>query len=454
MTLVRSIAYHDPHLAFHAFAEDECAALIARMGRGQNNKPCVLLAAQPSQVIRHARIDADNPLFARLNDYFNPIDLVDHRVWPGGVIGYFGYELANEMERLPLPRHDTEASFPLAFLGIYEAVALFDTENHLAWVAGCGPHAEERAESLAARISCASRARLPKFGSNFSIRPRNSSLFSPWESELSRADYERRLARVIDYIHAGDIFQANLSQRFLARKPRGVSDYDLFLRLVARSPAPYSAFLRCGDVSLASASPELFLRSDAHGRVETHPIKGTRPRSSHPAEDLAFADALRTSVKDHAENLMIVDVMRNDLARTCRVGSVRVPKLCEVETFSSVHHLVSQVEGHLRTGATSVDLLRACFPGASISGAPKIRAMEIIHELEAAPRGPYCGCFGVMRFDGAMELAMTIRTLVMRRDAVIAQAGGGIVADSLPADEYDETLVKAAPLLDTLADWQ
>ncbi|MER2519980.1 MAG: aminodeoxychorismate synthase component I [Bdellovibrionales bacterium] len=450
MNVVRSLAYRDPFAIFRALAHDESAALFEHMGRTQDGRRCVMIAANPADILCCHDLNAHNSFLERLRPLFTKEGAQGDLIWPGGVIGYFGYELAHEIERLPKPKIDAHASFPLAFLGVYEAVALYDTEKLQAWVVGSGPRAEERVEELAARLSCAPPHMLPNIGGGLLVSRHGAPAFNPWEREISRGEFERAIGRVIDYIYSGDIFQANLSQRFLAQRPRGVSDYDLFLRLRARSPAPYSAFLRCGDVSLASASPELFLRVDARGHVESQPIKGTRPRGTGRAEDMALADALRSSAKDHAENLMIVDVMRNDLARACRVGSVRVPRLCELETFPSVHHLVSHVEGDLSAGLSPVDLLRASFPGASISGAPKIRAMEIIHELESAPRGPYCGCFGWIGFNGAMELAMTIRTLAIQRDTVIAQAGGGIVADSVPADEYDETLVKAAPLLDTL----
>lgn len=451
MNAVRTLAYHDPFAAYRAFADDEASALLERMGRGDSGDRCVLLAANPSNILRCAKPDDGHIFFNGIRSCFEDTRERGVSMWPGGMVGYFGYELAYFLESLSALRPDSRAQFPCAFLGIYEAVALYDTQKRQAWVVGAGSHAEERADALAERLARApsEEPRHPvtcggRGGRGFSV-PR------PWECELSRAEYEERVAQVIAYIHAGDIFQANLSQRFFARKPSGVSDYDLFLRLRARGPAPYSAFLRCGDVSLASASPELFLRADARGRVEAHPIKGTRPRGADAGEDCALSQSLRDSAKDRAENLMIVDVMRNDLSRVCRVGSVRVPELCAVETFPSVHHLVSRVEGVLPDGITPVDLLCASFPGASISGAPKIRAMEIIRELEPAPRGPYCGCFGSIGFDGAIEQAMTIRTLCIHRDTVIAQAGGGIVADSIPSDEYVETLVKAAPLFDTLA---
>lgn len=451
MTAVRALAYHDPFAAFRAFAEDEASVLLERVACGTNGAPCVLLAACPTDILRCDSFNDGASFFNRLTSFFEATRAQESMTSPCGMIGYFGYELAYFLHPLSAPKLDPRLQTPSGFLGVYDAVALYDTENRRAWILGAGARAEERADALAERLAQAPCEEFHGLGGCNVPAARAFSVPRPWEPETSREDHEARISRAIDYIHAGDIFQTNLSQRFFAHKPRGVSAYDLFLRLRRRSPAPYSAFLRCGDVSLASASPELFLRTDSRGRVVAHPIKGTRPRGSNASEDLALREALQASAKDRAENLMIVDVMRNDLARVCEVGSVRVPSLCAVETFPSVHHLVSRVEGSLCEGATPVDLLRASFPGASISGAPKIRAMEIIRELEPAPRGPYCGCFGRIGYDGAMELAMTIRTLCVHRDTVVAQAGGGIVADSVPADEYIETLVKAAPLFDTLA---
>jgi para-aminobenzoate synthetase component 1 len=226
--------------------------------------------------------------------------------------------------------------------------------------------------------------------------------------------------------------------------------FGLYRRLRDLNPAPFAAFLRFDDVEIVSASPERFL-SLRGNRVETCPIKGTRPRGRTVEEDRALADELLTSEKDRAENVMIVDLLRNDLSRVCRDSSVDVRGLCELETFATVHHLVSTVVGALQPGLTAVDLLAACFPGGSITGAPKIRAMEIIAELEPTRRGPYCGSIGYIGFDGCMDTSIVIRTYAMRNGRVTFQAGGGIVADSTPAAEYAETLAKARALIAALS---
>jgi para-aminobenzoate synthetase component 1 len=249
---------------------------------------------------------------------------------------------------------------------------------------------------------------------------------------------------------AGDIFQANLSQRFRARLPAGIAAFDLYRRMRQVNPAPFAAFVKAGDVAVASASPERFL-SLRDGRVETCPIKGTRRRGATPVQDRLLAEALLASEKDRAENIMIVDLLRNDLSRVCRDGSVAVPRLCGLESFATVHHLVSTVTGELRPGKGAVDLLAACFPGGSITGAPKIRAMEIIAELEPTRRGPYCGSVGYIGFDGNMDSSIIIRTYGIKGDEVVFQAGGGIVADSRSGDEYEETLAKARALIAALS---
>ncbi|WP_244439515.1 anthranilate synthase component I family protein [Azospirillum baldaniorum] len=258
---------------------------------------------------------------------------------------------------------------------------------------------------------------------------------------------------MLEYIRAGDIYQANFTQRFLAERRDGLDSYALYRRLRAISPAPFAAYLDCGPrLRIASASPERFIRLSAAGEVETRPIKGTRPRYADPAADAAAAAELVASVKDRAENLMITDLLRNDLGRVSRVGSVRVPTLYGLESFASVHHLVSVVTARLRPGLGAVDLLRAALPGGSITGAPKIRAMQIIDELEVARRGAYCGSVAWLGFDGAMDSSIVIRTLSITPDTVIAQAGGGIVADSDPADEHEEMMVKIRAQLRALGE--
>ncbi len=267
-------------------------------------------------------------------------------------------------------------------------------------------------------------------------------------SSFTHAGYVAAVARVREYILAGDIFQANLSQRFDA--PLEESPWSLYRRLRTRNAAPFAAFLDFPDVTVLSASPERFLSVDERGQVETRPIKGTRPRGVGPEHDAALGQALSESAKDRAENLMIVDLMRNDLSRVCLPGSVRVQELFALERYATVHHLVSTVAGRLAPGRDALDLLRATFPGGSITGAPKLRAMEIITELEASARGVYCGSVGYLSVTGALDTSIAIRTVVVRDGRLCFSAGGGIIADSDPEQEYRETLDKARGIIDVL----
>lgn len=450
------IAYGDPVRLFRAFADDPMAALLHSAAQDGARGRYSYIAAEPFRVIvadgKGVRVDgasvAGDPftvLGAQLAACPAPEGLAPVP-FAGGAVGFLGYELGRHVERLPPPRPGLP--IPDMVMGLYDVVIAFDHAARAACLISTGlpetaleartARAQARAAHLLARLSKA-----PAEDTPLDITAR-----ADWTAELSRAEMEARIGRTVDYIHAGDIFQANITQRFLSRCPEGLSDYDLYRRLTALSPAPFSALLACGpDLSLISASPERFLKVAPDGGVETRPIKGTRPRGVTTAEDAALAAALLASEKDRAENLMIVDLMRNDLGRVSRLGSVAVPALCALETFASVHHLVSEVRSVLAPGRGPVDLLRACFPGGSITGAPKVRAMEIIHELEPAPRGPYCGSIAWIGFDGAMDSSIVIRTLVRAGETLVAQAGGGIVADSDPAAEYEESLVKIAPLL-------
>jgi len=269
-------------------------------------------------------------------------------------------------------------------------------------------------------------------------------------SSFTHAGYLDAVTRVREYILAGDIFQTNLSQRLEA--PLTESPWELYLRMRIRNAAPFAAFFETPEVSVVSASPERFLRVDETGRVETRPIKGTMPRGFGPEHDGALGQALSESAKDRAENLMIVDLMRNDLSRVCSPGTVRVPELFALEHYATVHHLVSTVVGELAPGCDALDLLRAAFPGGSITGAPKVRAMEIIAELEPSQRSVYCGSLGYCSVTGALDTSIAIRTVIAPagRDRVYFSAGGGIVADSDPEQEYRETLHKARGMIDVL----
>jgi para-aminobenzoate synthetase component 1 len=264
-------------------------------------------------------------------------------------------------------------------------------------------------------------------------------------SNFTKSSYEEAVRRALDYIRAGDIYQVNLSQRFQA--PYAGDPFDLYLALRTLSPSPFAAFLRFPEFAVLSSSPERFLRYDTANRgIETRPIKGTRPRGRDAESDRALAEELAASAKDRAENLMIVDLERNDLGRVAEIGSVNVPGMFELETFANVHHLTSTVRARLQAGSDIVDLLRAMFPGGSISGAPKIRAMEIIDELEPAARGVYTGAIGYIGFDGSSDLNIAIRTMVVKGGLASFHVGGGIVADSDPTCEYEETLHKGSAM--------
>jgi para-aminobenzoate synthetase component 1 len=269
-------------------------------------------------------------------------------------------------------------------------------------------------------------------------------------SSFTRQGYLDAVARVREYIFAGDIFQANLSQRFEA--PLEESAWSFYTRLRERNAVPFAAFLDFPEAVVVSASPERFLRVDSQGLVETRPIKGTRPRGLGPEHDAALGQALAESTKDRAENLMIVDLMRNDLSRVCAPHSVRVSELFALERYATVYHLVSTVVGTLGPGVDASDLFRAAFPGGSITGAPKLRAMEIIAELEPSRRGVYCGSIGYWSVTGELDTSIAIRTAVLQDGRVYFSAGGGIVADSDPEQEYRETLDKARAMIDALSE--
>ncbi len=352
----------------------------------------------------------------------------------GGVIGFLGYELNGYLERLPSPV-PADIHLPDMAVGLYDSVVIFASGQ--AWV---GAPDEARAHCLAVQV--AEAADLP---------PLDWQLGGRWCTETPRPSYEDKVRQVIDSIAAGEVFQVNISQRFVASLPEGMPPITLYRRLRKLSAAPFAACLSLGAGRfILSASPERFLKVESNGRVQACPIKGTRPRGINKSSDVNLAFSLLKSVKDRAENLMIVDLLRNDLAKVCQPGSVRAPKLCHVKSFSSVHHLVSVVEGQLVPGRTAVDLLRGAFPGGSVTGAPKIRAMQIIAELESYRRGPYCGSILWLGSDGAMDSSIAIRTLILDGPRVVTHAGGGIVYDSDPAAEWEETMTKAKHLLAAL----
>ena len=388
------------------------------------------------------------------------LDEIDSPFPLGGAFGYWGYDLKNFTEP-KLPRQAAnDLELPDCHVGFYDSLVVFDHQLGKVSIVSTGLNAdgsrsEKRANVQVEFWKSILEKELPQSHrdseKNFSGRPQEPLRLcvsvAEMSSNLSRADFISAVERAQKYIRAGDIYQVNLSQRLTTRWD--FTGWKMFQRLSAVSPAPFSAFLDCGDFQIASSSPEQFLRmSGAH--IVTRPIKGTRPRSNDATQDAQLAYELQTSAKELAELVMITDLLRNDLGKVCEFGSVQVPELAKLEKFAQVQHLVSTVEGRLRKDVTHFAALASSFPGGSITGAPKFRAMEIIDELEPISRGPYCGCLGYLGFNRESQLSITIRTAVCQDGAAHFNVGAGIVADSKPDAEYEETLAKARGFLAAL----
>lgn len=441
------IPYKDPLTAFASFAGDAVSAFLDSADEAGGRGRFAFIAADPIEtiVVPPGGV-SDNDPFRGLKAMLSRARL-DHDPslppFQTGLCGVLGYELGGVLERLPPAK--TGPDFPALFVGLYDTIAAFDTFERRAWIISSDldparPAASYRRQLMAGRIADAPN-----------LAPPPTFKADDWVWEMDRDSYMAAVQRAVDYIYAGDIFQANITTRAMTTLPEGVDAFALYRRLRWASPAPFAAYLACGPgAALVSASPERFLKLEPSGRITTRPIKGTRPRADTPEQDAAYAVELTESAKDRAENLMIVDLLRNDISRVALIGSVGVDSLNELETFAKVHHLVSQVHGRLRPGYDAMDLFRATFPGGSITGAPKIRAMEIIHELERSRRGAYCGSVFWAGLDGTMDSNIVIRSLVVDGDTVSAHAGGGIVADSDPAAEYDEMRTKVQPMLASL----
>lgn len=356
----------------------------------------------------------------------------------GGAVGYFAYDLGRRIEDLPNTAKDAE-HIPEMAVGIYDWAVICDHQLERCWLASydLNPQTTTIWSDLIALFT----NKQVKFGSALSPFTVSGEL----RCNLSPSDYQQAFSRIQHYIREGDCYQVNLAKRFEI-KAQG-QPWFAYQRLRQQNAAPFSAYFSTGDVTVMSSSPERLL--EVHqGKVETKPIKGTRPRDrANPERDQALADALQHSIKDRAENLMIVDLLRNDLGKVCEPGSIKVPKPFALESFATVHHLVSTITGKLAQRQSAVALLRACFPGGSITGAPKLRAMQIIEELEPHRRGIYCGSIGYIGFDGNMDSNITIRTLVFSDDRLRFWAGGGIVSDSQAEAEHQEVHDKAAAML-------
>ncbi len=463
-----------PFLTFRSFGS-RCETIAADAPRAQFGNPWHVL----------------DTLMAR----YELLDEIDLPFPLGGCFGYWGYDLKNFVEP-KLPRRAlNDRELPDCQLGFYDSLVVFD--HHLgktcvvstglnAEGSRSGPRARARAEvwrrllagepkhtlspvpgkspipRWGAQRDNEQRAAVPLAGRSSSfVVSENSRRYAQQHveihgmgsvsSNLTRSEFLAAVRRAQRYIRAGDIYQVNLSHRLATQCP--LSGWELFQRLLDVSPAPFAAYFDCGDFQIASSSPELFLRLSGPN-IQTRPIKGTRPRSSDPTRDAQLTYELQTSPKELAELLMITDLLRNDLGRVCEFGSVQVPELMRLERYPQVQHLVSTVEGRLRPDVTHFAALAACFPGGSITGAPKFRAMEIIDELEPIARGPYTGCHGYLGFNRESQLSISIRTAICQADMAYFQVGAGIVADSLPEAEYEETLAKAGGFTGVLAEAQ
>ena len=388
---------------------------------------------------------------------FELLDAVDVPFPLGGAFGYWGYDLRRFVEPRLGPSAPDDLEFPDTVVGFHDSLVVFDHRTSQTWILSTGiqpdgSRDERWARKNAERWQClleeAPILTSPPMAESRGALTTSAPSPKSARSTLDCASYCAAVDRARDYIRKGHIYQVNLAQRFDAFLPEDA--WSLFQRLFSQSPSPFGTFLDAGDFQIASISPELFLRfSGAH--VLTRPIKGTRPRSADPTRDAQLAFELQTSSKELAELVMITDLLRNDLGRVCEYGSVHVPELLRLEKYAHVQHLVSTVEGRLRPEVTHLAALEAAFPGGSITGAPKIRAMEIIDELEPVARGPYTGCAGYLGFNRESQFNILIRTALIRGSRAWYSAGAGIVADSDPESEFQETLAKARAFLDSVA---
>ena len=462
--LIEEIAWVDPEAAFLPHADTPMSLWLDSADTHHEAARHSFIALGPYETLSVSGADAAKGL-AMLEDklaahnalWADMPDAIDQCVPPfrGGAAGLFAYDLGFGLEKTftdAARLEDGEPSAPAMSIGLYDTVLAFDHGAHRAFIIATGlPHKTPAARADAARQTI-SRWQKNLTGVPTQTLPAPSApprLAAPPRSNFSKAAYCRAVSDVVAHILAGDIFQANLAHQFSAQLAPEDNALSYYRRLRRMGAAPFSSFFRLPDSAIASASPERFL-SMRNGLVETRPIKGTQRRGATRQEDQAIAAALKASEKDRAENVMIVDLLRNDLAKNCRLNSIHVPQLCALESFSNVHHLVSTVQGRANEHATPVRVLRDCFPGGSITGAPKIRAMQLINLYEKTPRGASYGSIGYIGFDGRMDTNIIIRTAEIRDRHISFHVGGGIVADSKPQAEYNETLNKARNLMAAL----
>ncbi|HJS15453.1 MAG TPA: aminodeoxychorismate synthase component I [Rheinheimera sp.] len=442
-----------PHLLeyFSALASEPWAMLLDSAASNHVNNRFDILVARPVATLLYQKgqlIQTEQGQSQLLQmDPFGALQQLTHRYFPdkpalsdtpdlpfvGGALGYFGYDLGTVIEPVPQAA-DTGALLPDMAMGIYLWALILDKQQQQLWYVDyrgdAASHWAQTSELFTA-----------------TAETKAFELTSDWQANMDKASYSKKFDQVQSYLQSGDCYQINLAQRFEASYSG--DEWQAYLTLRSKNAAPFSAFLRLPQGAVLSLSPERFLQLKA-GQVETKPIKGTRPRFADAQLDKQSAEELQAAPKDRAENVMIVDLLRNDLGKHCVPGTVKVPALFAIESFPAVHHLVSTITGTLSPNADACDLLRGAFPGGSITGAPKVRAMQIIAELEPNSRSVYCGAVGYINSSGDMDTNIAIRTLVMAQSKAFCWAGGGIVADSEVNAEYEETFHKVNKILPLL----
>ena len=422
--------------AFQYFASLSNLPWAAWLDSGGLDRYDIMTAMPQTTLMLDDESSPDDP-FALIRDELGDlVEPVDNVPFAGGALGYWGYDLARHMKMLPDGAGETE--MPVMMIGIYDWALVLDHERQTARLVSHQRYSDTAAllKKILLCLDIPEKHQVDTFQVHGKI-----------QSNYTYQHYAEAFSQVQAYLKAGDCYQINLAQRFSVAASGGA--LEAYQNLRKLSPAPYAAYLNFPDLNVMCASPERFLRV-SKGWVETRPIKGTRPRSEDATEDRQLADELKQHTKDRAENLMIVDLLRNDLGKSCVPGSVRVPELFKVESYANVHHLVSTVEGKLADDHDALNVLQDCFPGGSVTGAPKHRAMQIIEQLEPDQRGIYCGSIGYVGFDGDMDSNIVIRALIYSGNEVHYSVGGGIVADSNVESEYQETLDKASAMFEVL----
>ena len=434
-----------PVSAYLKIAGGNYSFLLESVEGGERLARYSFIGTEPSFVLKTGNENLIDPLHLVKKEFsqFHPVPIANLPRFHGGMVGYLSYEVARYFERLPSPSHDP-LGLPESTLMLADTLLAFDHLTHKIKIIS---HAYLDGDVEAAYLKATHKIdnlvdRLER-SIPLETSKGTSSSMPDLSSNFSRARFEAMVLQSKEYIYAGDVIQVVLSQR-LARHTNA-HPFAIYRTLRSINPSPYMYYLQLGDFYIVGASPELLVRVE-DGRVSNHPIAGTRPRGRNATEDLALEEELRNDEKERAEHIMLVDLGRNDIGRISEPGTVEVTQLMDVERYSHVMHLVSHVQGKLRDGLSQFDALRACFPAGTVSGAPKIRAMEIIAELERDKRGPYAGAVGYFDFSGNLDTAITIRTIVIKDGVAYIQAGCGIVADSIPEREYQESLSKAQAL--------